>query len=279
MRLLQRCLSVIALAAAFAPAAYSQKAVSDMDPAWPAIRGPFSLADRVMNSTVISRSGGIYMLRKKTAEIFTPAFRPVATPFQGTALQMDKNRLDFFSYVLNSRMYEDAAALLFADGLFPKSDTLSYLKGVLAYDIHDFSLAAGCFSEVSAASPFQPAAQSFLDVWAARPELPDYKKKSPLLAGAMSAVIPGSGKIYAGDLRSGVSSFLIVGALGLMAGEAWAKLGGSDWRTITLTSLCGLFYIADIYGSALSVSVIKQTYEDARKATLMFDLRIPLHQF
>ena len=95
----------------------------------------------------------------------------------------------------------------------------------------------------------------------------------------MSAIIPGSGKIYAGDLRSGVSSFLVVGALGLMAAESWKKLGGKDWRTITLTSVFGLFYTANIYGSALSVSIIKQTYEDAQKATLLFDLRIPLHEF
>ena len=95
----------------------------------------------------------------------------------------------------------------------------------------------------------------------------------------MSAVIPGAGKIYAGDLRSGVSTFLIVGALGALAAESWIKYDIRDWRTITLTSIFGLFYIGNIYGSALSVSVIKNTYADAEKATLLFDLRIPLHRF
>ena len=103
-------------------------------------------------------------------------------------------------------------------------------------------------------------------------------KKSPFLAGAMSAVIPGSGKIYAGDLRSGVSTFLIVGALGGMAAESWIKLGGGDWRTIALSSVFGLFYIGNIYGSALSVSLIQNANKDAEKATLLFDLRIPLHR-
>ena len=40
-----------------------------------------------------------------------------------------------------------------------------------------------------------------------------------------------------------------------------------------------LSIIGNIYGSALSVSVIKNSYQNAQKATLLFDLRIPLHQF
>lgn len=266
-----RCIFVALLLAVLFPLeAASQK-----------VRGPFSMADKVMNSTVIARSGGVWQLRHKTDRIFTPLFQvdSLASSWTGGSLPLDRNRMEFFSYALSSKMYKDAAALLFADGLFADSDTLNYLKGVLAYDIHDFGLAAKRFSEIHAESPFLPAAQSFLDVWSSQPELTGYKEKSPLLAGAMSALIPGSGKIYAGDLRSGVSTFLVVGALGLMAAESWHKLGGKDWRTITLTSIFGLFYTANIYGSAVSVSVIKQTNEDAQKATLLFDLRIPLHEF
>ena len=279
-------------------------------PAWPEVRGPFSWADRVMNSTTIARSGGIYALRVKTLEIYTPlvdvdlhfcpkmteaqglepglqAFSadfdgrpPVATADSPLTPQFAKPLpLDFFSYALGSKLYEDAAALLFSPGVFAPSDTLQYLRGVTAYDIHDFSLAADCFAAVPEESPYAVKAKSFLDVWNSTPELPNYKSKSPWLAGAMSAVIPGSGKIYAGDLRSGVSTLLIVGALGGMAAESWIKLGGSDWRTIALSSVFGLFYIGNIYGGALSVSVIRNTYQDAEKATLLFDLRIPLHQF
>lgn len=243
------------------------------------MKGPLSWADALMNSTVIARSGGIAELRAKTDRLYTPLFKIEPTAAPCPKLEMNRDRLDFFSYALNSKLYGDAAALLFADGLFDDSDTLRYLKGVLCYDIHDFPLAAQHFSSVSPGSPFHTNARDFLDVWNSRPKLPDYKDKSPLLAGTLSALIPGAGKIYAGDLRSGISTFLIVGALGAMAAESWSELGGKDWRTITLTSLFGLFYSANIYGSVISVSVIRQTYEDAQKATLLFDLRIPLHQF
>ena len=266
-------------------------------PAWPEVHGPFSWADRVMNSTTIARRGGIYALRAKTQAIYTPTFdvRKHFGPFLthppgfeegGAAFSADfdaahsqKLSTEFFSYALGSKLYEDAAALLFTPGVFAPSDTLQYLRGVTAYDIHDFSLAADCFAAIPEGSPYAVIAKSFLDVWNSTPEIPNYKPKSPLLAGAMSAVIPGSGKIYAGDIYSGVSTLLIVGALGGMAAESWIKLGGRDWRTIALSSVFGLFYIGNIYGSALSVSVIRNTYQDAEKATLLFDLRIPLHQF
>ena len=254
-------------------------------PAWPEVHGPFSWADRVMNSTTIARSGGVYALRARLR--FGP-FLSVTPGLEGGAPTFSADfegeparplPLDFFSYALGSKLYEDAAALLFSPGVFAPSDTLQYLRGVTAYDIHDFSLAADCFAAVPEGSPYAVQAKSFLDVWNSTPEPPNYKPRSPWLAGAMSAVIPGSGKIYAGDLRSGVSTLLIVGALGGMAAESWIKLGGRDWRTIALSSVFGLFYIGNIYGSALSVSVIRNTYQDAEKATLLFDLRIPLHQF
>ena len=271
-----------------------------------------------MNSTTIARRGGIYALRAKTQAIYTPTFDarkhfgpnltlppdfqpggvafladfdgrpPVATADSPLTLPLTQPLtpkfplrlpLDFFSYALGSKLYEDAVALLFTPGVFAPSDTLQYLRGVTAYDIHDFSLAADCFAAIPEGSPYAVKAKSFLDVWNSTPEIPNYKPKSPLLAGAMSAVIPGSGKIYAGDIYSGVSTLLIVGALGGMAAESWIKLGGRDWRTIALSSVFGLFYIGNIYGSALSVSVIRNTYQDAEKATLLFDLRIPLHQF
>ena len=253
--------------------------------AWPEVHGPFSWADRVMNSTTIARRGGIYALRAKTQAIYTPTFdarKHFGPNFDaGSSVGRLSTTLDlaFFSYVLGSKLYEDAAALLFTPGVFAPSDTLQYLRGVTAYDIHDFSLAADCFAAIPEGSPYAVKAKSFLDVWNSTPEIPNYKPKSPLLAGAMSAVIPGSGKIYAGDIYSGVSTLLIVGALGGMAAESWIKLGGRDWRTIALSSVFGLFYIGNIYGSALSVSVIRNTYQDAEKATLLFDLRIPLHQF
>ena len=272
------------LAAAVLIAAYLSNApgaaaqgVSFSTASWPDVHGPFSWADHIMNSSAISRSGGIYALRKKTLELYSPAFEIVSD--DASAIEMRGIDTGFFSYAIGSHMYEDAARLLFADRLFFPSDTLDYLRGLVAYDIHDFSRAADSFALIPESSPYYSQASSFMEVWSSTPGIPGYRKKSPVLAAAMSAVIPGSGKIYAGDLRSGISTLLIVGALGGMVAESWSRYGIKDWRTITLSSVFGLFYIGNIYGSAVSVSVIKNTYADAQKATLLFNLHVPLHQF
>ena len=271
---------------------------SEGSPAWPEARGPFSWADRVMNSTTISRgAGSLWQLRSRTAALYTPSLSlpapsalaapdllipgpdpepPVTlSPAEGSPalLSLDPS---FFRWLLSERMHEDAAALLFSPGLFAPSDTLQYLRGLLAYEVHDFQAAEACFSQVPAGSPYAPRAQLFLDTWRSEPEI-GLPSRSPFLAAAMSAVIPGAGKIYAGDLNSGLSTLLIVGALGAMTAEAWSKLGLQDWRTIGLASVFGVFYIGNIYGSALSVSVIRNTYADAQKATLLFGIRLPLH--
>lgn len=266
--------AVFFFAVVSAPVASGQ-GVSYSKAGWPAVRGPFSWADNVMNTCSIARSGGFYQLRKNTLDVYTPTFDIVR--YDASGLQAGALNLDFFSYALGSQMYEDAAGILFAENFFSPSDTLDYLRGVVSYDVHDFALAADCFTRIPESSPYYSQAAGFLDVWTSTPVI-DYKK-SPLLAAAISAVIPGSGKIYAGDLRSGVSTFLIVGALGVMMAESAHKLGWQDWRTIALSSVFGVFYIGNIYGSAVSVSVIRTTYQDAQKASLMFDLHVPLHRF
>lgn len=276
-------------------------------PAWPKVRGPFSWADKVMNSTTIARSGKIYRLREKTQGLYRPALEIKSHDAFQTQLRPVSSDLPFFSYAIGNNMLEDAAALLFARNYYAPSDTLDYLKGLVSFEAKDFERAYDCFSAVGPAgdkidsglldssnldissinhpntiddeSSLYNKAQLFLNTYSSEPELLlKYKNRSPLLAAAMSAVVPGAGKIYAGDLSSGVSTMLIVGALGAMTAESIVKLGIKDWRSISLASIFGLFYIGNIYGSYLSVSIIQNTISDAQKATLLFNIRIPLHE-
>jgi TM2 domain-containing membrane protein YozV len=275
--------------------------------AWPKVRGPFSWADKLMNSSVIARGGEIYRLREKIQGLYRPTLEIKSYDAFQTRLRPVSTDISFFSYAINNNMLEDAAALLFARNYYAPSDTLQYLRGLVSYEVKDFERAYDCFSAISpvggksVSSPvgtlnpgnssinhpntsagetsLYDKAQLFLDVYSSEPEISlKYKNRSPLLAAAMSAVIPGAGKIYAGDLSSGVSTMLIVGALGAMTAESIVKLGIRDWRSISLASIFGLFYIGNIYGRYLSVSIIQNTISDAEKATLLFNIRIPLHE-
>ena len=73
-------------------------------------------------------------------------------------------------------------------------------------------------------------------------------KKSPVLAAGMSAVLPGSGYIYAGQYGDGLTAFLVNAVF--IAGTATA-VHQRNYPTAYITGVIGLpFYIGNIYGSA-----------------------------
>lgn len=102
------------------------------------------------------------------------------------------------------------------------------------------------------------------------------RKKKAWFAGLASAVIPGSGKMYAGRFGEGVSALLTVGTLGAITAEQWKRHGGSDWRTLLAGSLCAFFYIGNIYGSYLSVSIENDERLTAENTLILYHLHIPL---
>lgn len=110
------------------------------------------------------------------------------------------------------------------------------------------------------------------DIYAGRQE----RGKSPFVAAAMSAIIPGSGKIYAGRLDEGVASLLTVGVLAGITAENWIKNGITDWRTILFGSLSSIFYIGNIYGSYVSVGLYNTDSRNAQNTAIVYNIHIPL---
>ena len=102
------------------------------------------------------------------------------------------------------------------------------------------------------------------------------RAKSPLLAAAASAVIPGAGKIYAGKIGEGVSAFLITGALGAITAEHWVKDGATNWKTIIPGLLTTVFYIGNIYGGYMSVSIYNSNLKNAQDTAVLYNIHIPL---
>ena len=102
------------------------------------------------------------------------------------------------------------------------------------------------------------------------------RQKSPVLAGLMSAVIPGAGKFYAGRKDEGIASFFTVGIFAGLTAECWIKKGPKDWRTIVFGTLGSLFYIGNIYGSYMSVGIYNDNLRDAQNSTIVFNLHVPI---
>lgn len=122
--------------------------------------------------------------------------------------------------------------------------------------------------------PLQKQQSNFKDY---REIIQKQQRKSPLKAALLSAIIPGAGKIYVGgQLGQGVSTFIQNAILGLQAYEGLRKDGVSSPRFIIYGGLFSLFYIGNIWGSALSVKIKRQEFNDKIDEQILFDMHIPL---
>ncbi len=72
------------------------------------------------------------------------------------------------------------------------------------------------------------------------------KYKKPWLAGGMSAVIPGLGKVYAGKWKDGLFSAIMVGALGWRTYRFFDKKGINSYAGWIFGSVTAGFYLGNV---------------------------------
>jgi hypothetical protein len=102
------------------------------------------------------------------------------------------------------------------------------------------------------------------------------KPKKMWLAGLMSAIVPGSGKIYAGKTGEGIASMLMVTSTGLVTWENHRKLGIKNFKTILFGSIFTIFYVGNIYGSVFSVKISNEEFNHEMDQKILFNIHIPL---
>lgn len=109
--------------------------------------------------------------------------------------------------------------------------------------------------------------------------LEQFKPKSMALAGIGSAVIPGLGKIYAGETGAGISSFLLVGAMGAMTIENGMKSGWTSWNTLLFGGLFLILHAGNIYGSMMSVKNYRYRFYEDFDQRILWDMHMPLRDY
>jgi TM2 domain-containing membrane protein YozV len=82
-------------------------------------------------------------------------------------------------------------------------------------------------------------------------EDPPYKNS--IIAGIMSAIIPGSGKIYAGETSDGIVAFLTTAVFSFIAYDNFRA--NHNTRAWVWTSVAALFYAGNVYGSIASAQI------------------------
>lgn len=77
--------------------------------------------------------------------------------------------------------------------------------------------------------------------------------RSPTLAGMLSAVIPGSGKMYVGEWGDGITALLATGLLAFLAYDNFEA--DHKTRAWIFTGLGAFFYAGNIYGSIAAAQI------------------------
>lgn len=109
-------------------------------------------------------------------------------------------------------------------------------------------------------------------------DLKSVKNKSAFLAGLLSAVLPGSGKFYAGYRGQAIASFLPVTMLGAVALESFLKAGLTSPQFIVFGAVFSVFYLGNIWGGALSVKTMKDEKFYETDQNILNDLHLPLRR-
>lgn len=102
------------------------------------------------------------------------------------------------------------------------------------------------------------------------------KRKSPFLAGLMSAIVPGAGKYYQGQIGQGTMALVGTGIFALQAWEGYRKDGPESARFIIFGSVFSVFYIANIWGSAVSVRINKARFNDSANEVIYVNMHLPI---
>lgn len=104
------------------------------------------------------------------------------------------------------------------------------------------------------------------------------KKKSGFIAALISAIIPGMGKFYAGYKGLPFGTLFTTLPLAAVAAENFVKGGLISPQFIILGSIFTVFYVGNIWGSALSVNAIKKEFYAEINHNILFDMHIPLRR-
>ncbi len=115
-----------------------------------------------------------------------------------------------------------------------------------------------------------PLAAKFNDILSKRMEA---GHKSPLLAAALSTLVPGLGKVYTKDYADAAMALLFVGANAWQAYRGFSKNGKSSVYGWVFGGLAASFYIGNIYGAGKAAKRYNKKLDDEayQKAKYIFD--------
>lgn len=123
----------------------------------------------------------------------------------------------------------------------------------------------------AAEQPFIKPFEKYLDI------LNNIKRKSPLKAGLLSAILPGSGRVYSGRIKEGLVSMVSFFTTAYLAYEGFKDQGIKSFRGWMFGSIGAFLYIGNIYGSVISARITNQKVDSNYKKGIEISLKFYIH--
>lgn len=139
---------------------------------------------------------------------------------------------------------------------------LQQLKGMALLGQRQWNEAGRHLRSVTSMRAGDPITSALVDIAEEGARL---RPRSPLVAGVLSAVIPGTGRIYAGRTADGLLSAITIAAVAWQAYDGFRGNGTGSAKGWIYGSLGTIFYLGDIYGS---VAAVRVSNEDAANRLL-----------
>lgn len=136
-------------------------------------------------------------------------------------------------------------------------DRARYLLGWSYLRARQWPKASQTFEVINTTSPLFPSSRALAEAAREGEQLP---RKSPALAGLMSAVIPGTGHFYTGRWRDGTIALLLNGAF--LAAGIEAVSAGNEAAAGVLLFFEAAWYSGTIYGAVNAAHKYNRDLED-----------------
>lgn len=167
-----------------------------------------------------------------------------------------------YSYLMIGK-YEESISFLVSNFSLIKSDAdrskLQQLIGLNYIYQKKWNKAVNFFNSLEKNTRDDTLSLSLMNLAKQGKQLP---QKSKFLAGFMSAIIPGSGKIYCHRTVDGIFSFLTIGLTSWQAYEGFRKKGVNSVKGWIYGTISAYFYLGNIYGSVVAVNIYNQQLEN-----------------
>jgi len=96
--------------------------------------------------------------------------------------------------------------------------------------------------------------------------------KNSIIAGFLSGILPGTGKIYCRLYSDGLFSLILIGGTGWLAYDGFRRSGISSVKGWFFGSLSGIFYLGNIYGSVVAAQTYNRHIENELLAKISFEV-------